>query len=174
GMNGGQADPAAAGEDPDGVFFVNSKIAFRDMTDGSSNTLLFSEHTLGDGSPAPTTGPVDPTRIYVDARNTVAAGEPLTDAACASADVFLTNRGSAWADGNYVNGLFNTYYAPNDARPDCIRHSNPGFKAARSRHTGGVNVAMGDGSVRFIGESIDLWTWRALGSRNGGEVVTEF
>jgi prepilin-type processing-associated H-X9-DG protein len=41
-----------------------------------------------------------------------------------------------------------------------------------SRHPGGVNALMGDGSVRFIKESVALQTWRALGTRNGGEVVS--
>jgi prepilin-type processing-associated H-X9-DG protein len=43
---------------------------------------------------------------------------------------------------------------------------------ASSRHTGGVNVVFGDGSVRFIRDQIDLPTWRAMGSRIGGEVVS--
>jgi prepilin-type processing-associated H-X9-DG protein len=43
---------------------------------------------------------------------------------------------------------------------------------ASSRHTGGVNVVFGDGSVRFIRDSIDILTWRALGSRNGMEVIS--
>jgi prepilin-type processing-associated H-X9-DG protein len=43
--------------------------------------------------------------------------------------------------------------------------------SATSNHTGGVNVAFGDGSVRFVVNAIDLTTWRALGSRNGGEPV---
>ena len=42
---------------------------------------------------------------------------------------------------------------------------------ARSSHTGGVNAALGDGSVRFVSNSIDLTTWQALSSPNGGEVV---
>jgi prepilin-type processing-associated H-X9-DG protein len=43
--------------------------------------------------------------------------------------------------------------------------------AANSKHSQGVNVAFGDGGVRFINNSIDLLTWRALGSRDGGEVT---
>jgi prepilin-type processing-associated H-X9-DG protein len=43
--------------------------------------------------------------------------------------------------------------------------------AARSRHIGGVNTALCDGSVRFVTNSISLNTWMALGSMNGGEVV---
>ena len=43
---------------------------------------------------------------------------------------------------------------------------------ASSRHPGGVNVLMGDGSVRFVGDKIDLDTWRALGTRAGQETVS--
>jgi prepilin-type processing-associated H-X9-DG protein len=43
---------------------------------------------------------------------------------------------------------------------------------ANSLHPGGVNVCMADGSVRFVKSSINLATWRAVGSRNGGEVIS--
>jgi prepilin-type processing-associated H-X9-DG protein len=42
---------------------------------------------------------------------------------------------------------------------------------ARSRHPGGVNVSFVDGSVHFVSETINVDTWRALGSRNGNEVT---
>jgi prepilin-type processing-associated H-X9-DG protein len=42
---------------------------------------------------------------------------------------------------------------------------------ARSYHSGGVNALLGDGSVRFIADSIAIALWRALGSRAGGEVI---
>ncbi|MBP3954251.1 DUF1559 domain-containing protein [Gemmata sp. G18] len=42
---------------------------------------------------------------------------------------------------------------------------------ARSRHTGGVNVALCDGSVRMVSNSIDLPTWRAAGTSQGGETL---
>jgi prepilin-type processing-associated H-X9-DG protein len=45
---------------------------------------------------------------------------------------------------------------------------------ARSRHPGGVNVALADGSVRFVSQTVDLEAWRALGSRNGNEVPGNF
>ena len=41
-----------------------------------------------------------------------------------------------------------------------------------SRHPGGVNMLIGDGSVHFIKNSVSVQTWRALGTRNGGEVVS--
>jgi prepilin-type processing-associated H-X9-DG protein len=45
---------------------------------------------------------------------------------------------------------------------------------ASSRHANGVNVLLGDGSVRFISNSVSLPTWRGLGSRDGGEVLGDF
>jgi Protein of unknown function (DUF1559) len=42
--------------------------------------------------------------------------------------------------------------------------------AARSRHLGGVHAAFGDGTVRFISNSVALATWRALGTMNGGDL----
>jgi prepilin-type processing-associated H-X9-DG protein len=42
--------------------------------------------------------------------------------------------------------------------------------AARSYHTSGVNVALGDGSVRFVSNNIPLVSWRAMGTRSDGEV----
>ena len=41
--------------------------------------------------------------------------------------------------------------------------------AARSRHTGGVNATLCDGSVRFVRNAVSLATWSAMGTRNGGE-----
>jgi prepilin-type N-terminal cleavage/methylation domain-containing protein/prepilin-type processing-associated H-X9-DG protein len=44
--------------------------------------------------------------------------------------------------------------------------------AARSRHVGGVNTSMADGSVRFVNDGVDALTWRWLGTRDGGDVPT--
>jgi prepilin-type processing-associated H-X9-DG protein len=43
---------------------------------------------------------------------------------------------------------------------------------ARSYHPGGVNAMLADGSVKFIKNSVNLITWRALGTLNGGEVIS--
>src|SRR5690606_27988127 len=58
GTNGGYVD------DADGAFFVNSQVRFRDFTDGLSMTAVMSESTLGEGGASPTSGPVDPWRVY--------------------------------------------------------------------------------------------------------------
>jgi prepilin-type processing-associated H-X9-DG protein len=50
---------------------------------------------------------------------------------------------------------------------------NPSGKtSARSDHTNGVNASMADGSVRFVRNTIDLFTWQAMSTINGGEVFT--
>ena len=82
---------------------------------------------------------------------------------------------------------FHTVTTPNSTSPDLISSTayfritgdplmpialgNPQRAAARSRHTGGVNAALGDGSVRFFRNSISITTWAALGSMQNGEVV---
>ena len=47
----------------------------------------------------------------------------------------------------------------------------PRMQLARSRHTGGVNAALCDGSVRFVRDTISLPTWRAMGTAWGGETL---
>jgi prepilin-type processing-associated H-X9-DG protein len=44
--------------------------------------------------------------------------------------------------------------------------------SASSYHSGGVNVGMADGSVRFVRDTIDFTAWRAMGTANGGEVIS--
>jgi prepilin-type N-terminal cleavage/methylation domain-containing protein len=72
---------------------------------------------------------------------------------------------------------------PNDPQHDCFSYipSGPperlytalGWRAARSRHASGVNVMLGDGSIRFIANGVALATWRALATRMGGEVIAD-
>jgi prepilin-type processing-associated H-X9-DG protein len=84
----------------------------------------------------------------------------------------LFNRGAGWWDGNYLNTLYNHYLPPNAQRPDCITYHNPGWKAARSFHPGGVNVLFCDGRVQFVKDQIRLTVWRGLATRAGGEVLS--
>jgi len=101
-------------------------------------------------------------------------------------------RGQRWADGGICYTGFQTILPPN--APSCMRQGNwdegRGTLTAQSFHPGGVNGLMGDGSVRFISETIETgnlglsWNaynggastgpspygvWGALGSRQGGE-----
>jgi prepilin-type processing-associated H-X9-DG protein len=56
----------------------------------------------------------------------------------------------------------------------CYTQGNEGgeYTGSRSRHPGGVNTLFGDGSVRFVKNSISALTWVQLGSINGGEVIS--
>ncbi len=82
--------------------------------------------------------------------------------------------------------FFSTLLTPNSTAPDVIDSGwfvanndplmpatagSPQYYGARSRHTGGVNVSLCDGSVRFVTKSISLSTWMAAGTMSGGEVL---
>jgi prepilin-type processing-associated H-X9-DG protein len=59
-----------------------------------------------------------------------------------------------------------TTYAPSTT----ATNTASAIQSARSRHTGGVNVGLGDGSVRFTRTSVDPTVWLNAGTRSGGEV----
>jgi prepilin-type processing-associated H-X9-DG protein len=69
--------------------------------------------------------------------------------------------------------LFNTYYMPNEAMADCGVYGLGRFKAS-SAHPGGVNMILGDGSVHFIKDHIELATWRALSTRGECEALGSY
>jgi prepilin-type processing-associated H-X9-DG protein len=141
-----------------------------DIADGLSNTVAFSESTLGNGQVPASAATADPRLVVLE----VPGGNDTTPAACdGAAGTFSAKRGGKWIDGHYGNTLYNHYYTPNPAgKWDCGNGShNKGLSTARSYHTGGVNVAFADGSVRFVSNSVPLDVWRAISTRNTGEVV---
>ena len=98
-------------------------------------------------------------------------------AACGSANQWNESdgRGFAWACGELRCALYNHYYVPNQAIPDCLgaglgggvqtEFIDYGWRTARSRHPGGVNLVMADGSVSFIDNGVALAVWQAMASR---------
>jgi prepilin-type processing-associated H-X9-DG protein len=85
------------------------------------------------------------------------------------------DKGYAWWDGDYRSSLYNHYLTPNSKVYDCWQSSpphDPAIKAARSNHSGGVNVLYCDGHVQFVKDSVNLTTWRGLSTRSGGEVIS--
>ena len=137
-------------------------VKFQDISDGLSNTLLFGETVQGAYASA--------------ASGRFTAGQDL--------------RGFAWW---HSGSHFETYLPPNSAAPDILesliycKPQNPANPpcdgpttalpqtiAARSRHPGGVQVTLCDGSVRFIANSINLDTWRALGAAQDKRPLAEF
>jgi prepilin-type processing-associated H-X9-DG protein len=61
---------------------------------------------------------------------------------------------------------------PNSPNADCLYTNDNGTMTLRSRHPGGVNVLMADGSVKFMKNSVNQITWWALGTKAGGEVIS--
>ncbi|MGD0655257.1 MAG: DUF1559 domain-containing protein [Thermoguttaceae bacterium] len=164
----------------DGIFYVNSEMSPSQISDGLSHTVAMSESLLGDG-PAPL---FDASRV--DPRTTYAFvnAVPLTDTACQQARMwnFTDLRGFSWANGEYRCTLYNHHWGPNSANVDCVSalvvgdisvlYSCYGWRSARSRHPGGVNTLMADGSGWFCTDDINLTTWQALSTREGNEMVS--
>ncbi|MDR1958435.1 MAG: DUF1559 domain-containing protein [Planctomycetaceae bacterium] len=82
---------------------------------------------------------------------------------------------SCWA-GVYERGVgdntFSTYYTPNTTTYKIGSNEYPHACSAASKHTGGVNASMADGSVHFISETIEAETWLRLGDRQDGNPVS--
>jgi prepilin-type N-terminal cleavage/methylation domain-containing protein/prepilin-type processing-associated H-X9-DG protein len=116
--------------------------------------------------------------------NTMVLGEYLRSRGASN-----DQRGLLWGDQPGYGHIY-TQLSPNSSSPDLIYqgwcNTQPGANlpcidgdygpnntaASRSRHPGGVNVALADGSVRFVGNSVDLLTvWRPMATIAGGEVI---
>lgn len=185
-----------------GVFCRNTCYGTRDIVDGTSNTIAFGERVQGSfGIGAKAGADVRESTLTGVAGITTSAG------ACVAAASGITSGkryttwsavkgkfSSIWQDGQPENVAFNTVLAPNS--PSCTNDGNGNADSAysilnaSSYHTGGVQVVLCDGSVRFISENIDTGNlsvavntvngpspygvWGALGTRMGGEVVGEF
>ena len=89
------------------------------------------------------------------------------------ADGTMRGRGVSWAHSGALSTLTNGYNTPNSRIPDVVTHFT-GFFGPRSMHTGGANLLLGDGAVRFVSDNIDSTLHRSLHSRNGGEITGEF
>jgi len=174
-----------------GAFTIGSGNRDADFTDGLSNTAMFAEHTKGSGGAVTTM----PAISDIVTRRNRAAGMPDIDdlfSDCLNARRidpfnFLAQgrflRGTDFSDGWpfawYMATMYNHVATPNWKGIDCGSFSSipdtPGehaIIAARSSHPGGANVLLGDGSVKFMKDSVSLQAWRGLGTRNGGEVIS--
>lgn len=78
---------------------------------------------------------------------------------------------SFWYDHILVPNSFGSHNGPEDY--DSNKYSYCKIIPASSLHFGGVNCLFSDGSVRFLNEAIDLGVWRAFGTRNAGDAITE-
>ena len=171
------------------------------VSDGTSNTIAYSERLCQQGTPVRAEQPVTVNARQVETVlgvHTRVAGLIDNPALCytvADGQYFVAGSqiqsrfGIAWQDAQPMYVSFNTVLPPNS--PACADGGNWGDSThlvipPASRHTGGVNASFVDGSVHFISSNIDAGNtslrqtfsgpsvygvWGALGSKSGGDVV---
>jgi prepilin-type N-terminal cleavage/methylation domain-containing protein/prepilin-type processing-associated H-X9-DG protein len=174
------------------------------VTDGLSNTIAMSEHLKGAAGTNPANIPIEQMRYTVGVATgltgigtnpgqCMALKGPNGMFAPGTGLMGKAKFGTSWQDGQYERCGFSTILPPN--APACAEGNNGNADSTivivppSSEHSGGVQVLMGDGSVRFISDNINTGNlaapfvtvgpspygvWGALGSRNGGDVTGEF
>ena len=161
---------------PQGIFYYLSSTKLAGITDGTSNTAFFSEKIRGNGQRDPdarsdsmvTAAPTSLDTTY----QTCLATNPLT------ATRLTHVQGASWVMGEMCCTQYNHVNTPNTGTCAGLGFANnsmanmPMVVPPSSRHPGGVNTLFGDGSVKFLKNSISLLTYRALGTRNGGETIS--
>jgi prepilin-type N-terminal cleavage/methylation domain-containing protein/prepilin-type processing-associated H-X9-DG protein len=174
-----------------------STVTLARITDGTSNTAIFSENLMGNSSASPgtsgkgslwvmstsitSTAPVSP-NLGSLAANLQSISQPCLSSTKLS--VFSTN-GFSWASSGTGEGGGYTHVQPPNKKncwgsnqdnnspnaPAGNQYQVVSLMTAKSNHSGGVNVGLLDGSVKFIKDSINVGTWGSLGTMSGGEVI---
>lgn len=155
----------------DGVFYNQSQVKFASITDGTSNTVMFSEHLRSPGRFDPRVSMfMMPETYTLEETHTVCQGlDPYTT------PTICDSYGNCWAWGETCCTIYNHVSTPNSRTCGAIPF--PGSQVnmamdvpASSNHPNGVNVVLCDGSVRYVSNAISLATWRALGTRDAGDI----
>jgi len=157
--------------------------------DGLSNTIMLGEWNKGDNDgtsfdtsadwanniPVASLRP-NTTRKYPTQAELDAVGAAALSAGPSS---HRSVAGLRWIAPGQYNSMFNTLATPNWRFPSvmdcngCGQGDSSGVFPSRSRHPGGTMHAMGDGSVRFINQTIDLLEYQSLGSASGREAFSD-
>jgi prepilin-type N-terminal cleavage/methylation domain-containing protein/prepilin-type processing-associated H-X9-DG protein len=173
-----------AGVGPEGHLFAEFKdsgnglypevelVGASSIPDGLSNTAGISERLRGSGALVSN----DVARGFYTYRLHAENADLLILACRASARsgmLAYQNGGHYWFWSGREHTLYSHSQTPNGEVPDCLTGNmigSSGMSTARSMHSKGANISMADGSVRFVPNSISSAVWRAIGSRNGGEI----
>jgi prepilin-type N-terminal cleavage/methylation domain-containing protein/prepilin-type processing-associated H-X9-DG protein len=164
------------------AFSQNVSKPYAQFTDGLSNTMTFAECQVSHNQlRSCSLGPLTPTN-YPSVQDS-----PALIATLAPTCTGTSKSNTTWANGNVFSSGMTTALTPNTKvilptrgnlpwDLDTIDESNGGPVYAAitsdSYHPGGVNILLADGSVRFIKDSVNGVTWRALGTIAGGEVIS--
>ncbi len=174
------------------AFGPNISKTIAGFTDGLSNSLLASEGFIGHiqarncGAPSDTTaGTWTPTNVPTP-QNSLAALASVVQGCTGSGKFNVPLGHTRWTNGGvYYSGI--TTAVPPNAKVTITGYSQPfdyvsvdennggptyASLSASSYHPGGVNALLGDGSVKFMKNTVDPTTWRALGTIAGGEVIS--
>lgn len=183
-LSGANVNIAASPELNNGLFVTNKNVKFADITDGLSNTALMGETLLGDGSQSEISVPGDYFEISYAPKDPTPADRLAIYNECRSlqptaATPQWSYSGRYWHVGNFAVTRYNHLMPPNTASCSVsgagalnVRMNYKGVaKTASSRHPGGVMISLADGSARFVTDSVDIQSWWALGSKDGGEVL---
>ncbi len=165
-----------------GIFMRRRETTFSQIRDGTANTIMLSEILKGDNNNSNYNADRDFSRqlnMTTDQFPTAAEIE-TAGAACdaVAAGDHQSNAGRQWMGSFPGYASFNTVAPPNWTHVTCCAGTGFGYACdrdgvvpPRSFHPGGVNIAMGDASVRFVTETVDLTTWQLMGAREDGTPV---
>jgi prepilin-type processing-associated H-X9-DG protein len=154
--------------------FAPEPVGYQGVTDGTSHTSAFAEVVLGE------TDGTDRRRVVFGTSTLLIRPEELDrfsqlcrGMTMETGRVVGVPRGHGWATPRFSSTLYN-HTNPIGANSCMNRgHIKEGAWSAGSVHPGGANVAFADGHVRFLSDGTSLDVWRALGSRNGREPVSD-
>jgi prepilin-type processing-associated H-X9-DG protein len=172
-------------------------VSISDIRDGTSNTALFSERVIGyasvkagatisslgprearryffnaEGGPAAETGSVTDALNFLNICKSLPGTTPASNSQCMGYRLIA-------GYSHHITNSYNHYGTPNFI--PCHNHASEttqvwsislGIGPPSSEHSGGVNIALSDGSVKFIKDSVSQQAWWALGTRNGGEALS--
>jgi len=199
--NNYQASAGAATDffNPSGMFAESGPVyGIQSCTDGSSNTIAFGEALVGSGDTQRVkwrSGPVLANQSALctggwcgvtnvsNQYNNVLADLQVCQQNYQTQTTGGNGKGFRWCENLAGFSLVNTVVPPSSSQYQfgwcALRGGNPNSNASdgqyqniTSNHPGGANVLLSDGSARFIKSTVDMRTWWALGTRNGGEVIS--